>query len=91
LVFYFNSWELFDQVINMLSDTLSIFKEKEKFIYFFLMIFKFYVSENYYQNMGNLMQKIASFFEKTGELDQARLFYYNSVQWAVVQDKKSVK
>jgi hypothetical protein len=71
-------------------ETLAIFKEREKLSYFFLMIFKFYVSENYYQNIGNLMQKIALFFEKIGDYVQARLFYFNALQWAVVMEDKTV-
>jgi hypothetical protein len=91
IAFYFNSWELFDQIINMLVATLVVFKDRQTLLYLFWMILKYYVSENHYRNIGHLMQNLGSSFEQNGEYNRAMLFYFNALQWAMVQKETVVR
>lgn len=90
-MFYFNSWHLFDQVVNMIGATLVVFREARKFMYFFLTVIKFYVDENHYANFAVLMKQMATFFEIVGDLPRSRQYCYNALQWAIVMNDITVK
>jgi len=75
IAFYFNSWELYNQIINMLVSTLMAFKDNQTLLYLFWLILKHYAGENHYTNFGCLMNSIGSFFEQGGEYSRAQVFY----------------
>jgi len=90
IAFYFNSWELFNQIINMLVATLIVFKDRPTLLYLFWMILKYYAGENHYNNFGHLMHSVGSTFEQNNEYNRAQLFYFNALQWAMVQKEVEV-
>lgn len=54
------------------------------------MILKYYAGENHYNNFGHLMHSVGSTFEQNNEYNRAQLFYFNALQWAMVQKEVEV-
>ncbi len=73
-------------MVNMIGETLLVFRENGKFMYFFVTAVKFYVDENHYANFAVLMKQMAMFYQLDGNLKLSRQYCYNALQWAIVMN-----
>jgi hypothetical protein len=91
LAFYFNSWEIFDQIVTMLLKTLVVLKESKKVIYFANKLFKLYTGEARIQNLGAVCELLGEFFFQRSDYTHSQLFYLTSLQYTIILNDIEVR